>query len=75
MSDLDLEEGARRRIIRRDAAAFWAFAERVSREIEQWPEWKRRAADAMFITPMEQRTEADHRRCPSVSDDGDGTEI
>jgi hypothetical protein len=44
------------RTIRRDSAAFWAFAERVSREVEQWPEWKRRAADAVFITPLTERT-------------------
>ncbi len=31
-----------------DSDAFWAFAERVSREVEQWPEWKRRAADAVL---------------------------
>lgn len=31
-----------------DSAAFWAFAERVSREVDQWPEWQRRAADAVL---------------------------
>lgn len=43
------------RTIRRDSAAFWAFAERVSREVEQWPEWKRRAADAVLVPRAERR--------------------
>lgn len=44
------------RVVRRNAAAFWAFAEQVSEAQKRWPEWLRRAADAEFITrpPPEQ---------------------
>ncbi|MEZ4453601.1 MAG: hypothetical protein R3B09_29365 [Nannocystaceae bacterium] len=45
------------RTIRRDSAAFWAFAERVSREVDQWPEWKRRAADAVLVPRAVERVD------------------
>lgn len=45
------------RTIHWDSATFWAFAERVSREVDQWPEWQRRAADAV-LSPHRLRPEA-----------------
>lgn len=45
------------RTIHWDSATFWAFAERVSREVDQWPEWQRRAADAVLFTRPTERVE------------------
>lgn len=44
------------RVVRRNAAAFWALAERLVEAQKRWPEWQRQAADAEFITrpPPEQ---------------------
>ncbi len=51
------------RTIHWDSAAFWAFAERVSREVDQWPEWQRRAADAVLFTrPAERASESVEER-------------
>lgn len=59
------------RTIHWDSAAFWAFAERVSREVEQWPEWQRRAADAVLFTrPAERGAETrDERAARDVHED------
>lgn len=45
-------------IVRRNAAAFWTFAERVTEAQKRWPEWLCRAADAEFITPPTDRLPA-----------------
>lgn len=54
----------------RDSAAFWAFAERVSQKMESWPEWQRRAADAVLFTrPAERVSESVEKAADSRGHD------
>lgn len=32
--------------------SIWDLAERATREVERWPEWKKRAADQALVTRL-----------------------
>lgn len=40
--------------------SFWAHAEKVQERVNQWPEWKKDAANAALVSkPVERRDDSD----------------